>query len=313
MSARLVAVDALRGGALIAMIVYHLAWDLSFLGLVEVDIAAEPGWSVFARLVAASFLILVGVSLELARRGGASWRRRLRRIALIALAAAAVSLATHIALPGQGVSFGILHCIALSSLIAGALHRLPSWLLALGAAAAWLAPGMLASPMFNAPAWLWLGLSTEVPPAPDYVPLLPWFAAVLAGMLIGRRLPDHPADRLPPMLGPLAAMGRRSLAIYLLHQPVLLGLIFAWLWLSPPGPADSLRAACEAAGADKLACEAYRACMLRELGGGPTPLLGPAARRVEAEDGPLWDAAAANCRAKAGIGESPAPRPPPGG
>jgi uncharacterized membrane protein len=313
MSARIGAVDALRGGALIAMMAYHLAWDLSFLGLVEVDIAAQPAWGVFARLIAASFLILVGVSLELARRGAVPWPRRLRRIAILALAAAAVSLATHIALPGEGVSFGILHCIALSSLIAGPLHRLPSWLLALGAAAALLAPGMLASPMFNAPGWLWFGLSTEVPPAPDYVPLLPWFAAVMAGMLIGRRLPDHPAGRLPPVLGPLAAMGRRSLAIYLLHQPVLLGLIFAWLWFFPPGPADPLRAACEAAGADKAACEVYRACMLRQLGGGTTPLLGPAARVVEAEEGPRWDAAAVGCRAEAGIGESPPPRQPPGG
>lgn len=301
MTTRLAAVDALRGAALVAMISYHAAWDLSFLGFIATDVATHPGWSTFARVIAASFLLLVGVSLVLAERAGTTPRRALRRIGVIAAAAAAVSAATYAFLPGQGVYFGILHCIALSSLIGLALRRLPGWLLAAAAPFVLAAPWLLASPAFDAPWWYWLGLSTEVPHAPDYVPLLPWFAAVLAGMAIGRALPATPAPRgAPPLpVRALAAMGRRSLAIYLLHQPVLLGLLFGWLWLTPPDDTALLRAECEAAGWDKPACDAFIRCMVRRLGAGDSPLLGPQARPPEAEDGRRWDAAAEACRIEA--------------
>ena len=177
MTSRLAAVDALRGAALVAMIVYHAAWDLSFLGFITTNVATHPGWATFARVIAASFLLLVGVSLVLAHRAGAATRRVLRRIGIIAVAAAAVSAATYAFLPGQGVYFGILHCIALSSLIGMALHRLPTWLLAAAVPVVLALPWLFASPLFDAPWWYWLGLSTAVPTAPDYVPLLPWFVA----------------------------------------------------------------------------------------------------------------------------------------
>jgi len=327
---RLAAVDALRGAALVAMIVYHAAWDLSFLGLIATDVAAHPGWAAFARAIAASFLLLVGVSLVLARRAGATPGRALRRIAVIAAAAAAVSAATYAFLPGQGVYFGILHNIALSSLVGGALHRLPTWLLAAAAPAVLALPWLAASPLFDSPWWYWLGLSTEVPPAPDYVPLLPWFAAVLAGMAIGRALPDAAASPAPPPVralerfpqerkplqpfftsiftptavfsrvrSALAAMGRRSLAVYLLHQPVLLGLLFGWLWLVPPDETAFLRLDCDAAGWSAAACDAYVGCMVRRLGEGDAPLLGPRAKPPDAADAPRWDAAVAACRAEA--------------
>jgi uncharacterized membrane protein len=296
---RLAAVDALRGAALVAMIVYHAAWDLSFLGFITTDVATHPGWAGFARTIAAAFLLLVGVSLVLARRAGATLRRVLRRIFIIAAAAAAVSAATYAFLPGQGVYFGILHCIALSSLLGTALHRLPTWLLAAAVPAVLVLPWLFASPAFDAPWWYWLGLSTEVPPAPDYVPLLPWFAAVLAGMAIGRALPE-PAPRTAPLpIRALAAMGRRSLAIYLLHQPVLLGLLFAWLWLVPPDGTAFLRLDCDAAGWSRAACDDYVGCMQRRLGEGDAPLLGPRAKPLDAADAPRWDAAVEACRAEA--------------
>jgi uncharacterized membrane protein len=297
---RLVAVDALRGAALVAMIVYHAAWDLSFLGLIATDVATHPGWAAFARAIAASFLLLVGVSLVLARRAGGTTGRALRRIAVIAAAAALVSAATYGFLPGQGVFFGILHCIALSSLLGLALHRLPSPALAALVPVALALPWLFASPLFDSPWWYWLGLSTEVPPAPDYVPLLPWFAAVPAGMAIGRALPDAAPSPAPLPVRALAAMGRRSLAIYLLHQPVLLGILFGWLWLVPPDEAAFLRLDCDAAGWSGAACDAYVACMRRQLGEGEAPLLGPRAKPPDAADAPRWDAAMAACRAEAG-------------
>jgi uncharacterized membrane protein len=76
--------------------------------------------------------------------------------------------------------------------------------------------------------WLWLGLGRTIPPMIDYEPVLPWVAPVLAGIAIGRLgtslWPRLARVRLP---GWLTWPGRHSLAIYLVHQPVLMGGV--WL------------------------------------------------------------------------------------
>lgn len=229
---RLLGLDVARGAALVAMIAYHVAWDLSLLGLIPVDVALAPGWRHVAQGIAACFLLIAGISLSLAARAGVALWRSLRRIGVLTAAAGVVSAATYAVFPGQGVYFGILHCIALASLLALPLRRAPAPLLLALAVLVLLAPLLWTSSWFDSWAWYWLGLSPSVPPAPDYVPLLPWSAAVLAGMAIGRWLPAPRRVAAPsPAVALLAAAGRRSLVIYLLHQPVLLGLLFGVAWL----------------------------------------------------------------------------------
>ena len=118
-------VDAARGAALVAMAVYHLGWDLSFLGLVVTDVIAHPVWRALGRATAASFLFLVGVGLVLGHGGGLRARAFLRRLAIVAGAAALVSVATRFAFPNDWVYFGILHCIAVASVIALPFVRAP--------------------------------------------------------------------------------------------------------------------------------------------------------------------------------------------
>ena len=103
------------------MVVYHTAWDLSFLGLIDTNVIGSPGWSLFARSIAASFLTLVGVGLVLAHGGGMRWRPFFRRLGTIAGAALAITLATRVVFPETYVTFGILHCIAAASVLALAM------------------------------------------------------------------------------------------------------------------------------------------------------------------------------------------------
>ena len=60
---RIEAIDLARGIALVAMAVYHFTWDLEFFGYLEPRTTAVGGWKLFARVIASSFLFLVGVSL----------------------------------------------------------------------------------------------------------------------------------------------------------------------------------------------------------------------------------------------------------
>src|SRR4051812_6361479 len=122
---RIEAVDAARGAALLAMAVYHFSWDLSFFQLIDTPVGTDPAWKWFARAIAGSFLFLVGVSLVLGHGERIRWRAFIRRVAMIAAAAAAVTVVTYFAFPGSYIFFGILHCIALSSGLGMPFLRLP--------------------------------------------------------------------------------------------------------------------------------------------------------------------------------------------
>jgi uncharacterized membrane protein len=240
-AARLPWIDAWRGVAILAMIVYHFSWDLRHFGFIAADVAGGLGWIVFARLIAGSFLFLVGVSLVLATRSGIDWRKFSRRLAIVAVSAAAVTAATYFAFPESYVFFGILHHIAVASLLGLAFLRLPLGLVAAASAACFLAPVYFSAPLFDAPALVWIGLGVEPVRSNDFVPLFPWFGVVLAG-IVAARLALAPAPRgllkwfRRPAPRPLLFAGRYSLAIYLIHQPLLFGLAAGAATLFPPAP-----------------------------------------------------------------------------
>lgn len=269
-------IDVARGAALVAMAIYHFTWDLEFFGYIEPGTTAEGGWKLFARAIASSFLFLVGLSLVLAHARGIRWQPFFWRLAMVALAAAAISLVTWFAVPGGFIFFGILHQIALGSLIGLAFLRLP-WLVVLAAAvAAIAAPHYLRSAAFDAPVWWWIGLSSADPPSNDYVPVFPWTGAVLAGMAVAKlagglgllaALASVPTGR---RAAPLVFAGRHSLAVYLIHQPVLIGAIWLFALLVPPPAqtASGFMGACTTTcmeTRDGDFCPRYCACVLERL------------------------------------------------
>ncbi|HWT29564.1 MAG TPA: heparan-alpha-glucosaminide N-acetyltransferase [Propylenella sp.] len=238
--ARLPWIDALRGVAILAMIVYHFAWDLHFFGFIAADVTGALGWRAFARSIAGSFLALVGISLVLATRHGLDGRRFLRRLAIIAAAAAAVTAATYVAMPDAYVFFGILHAIAVSSVLGLAFVHAPVLIVIAAALFCFAAPALLSGPVFDAPPLLWLGLSTYIPRSNDYVPVFPWFGVVLVGIAVARLLLHFRPGWLHLLARPAAPSlvwaGRHSLAIYLLHQPILIGLVYLVAQIAPPTP-----------------------------------------------------------------------------
>ena len=274
---RIQSIDLARGAALVAMAIYHFTWDLEFFGYVDPGMTAQGGWKLFARCIASSFLFLVGVSLVLGHGKGIRWPSFLRRFATVAGAALAISVVTYLAVPGGFIFFGILHQIALASLLGLLFLRVPAVAILAVAAAVVAAPAFLRSPFFDHPAWWWVGLSTVNPRSNDYVPLFPWFGAVLAGMTAARfaqgtgllnQLADIPLGKWSR---PLVFAGQHSLAVYLIHQPVLIGLVWLFAFVSPASVETShvsLRNACERTCAETRSeefCAAYCACMLDRL------------------------------------------------
>jgi uncharacterized membrane protein len=233
---RLLGLDLARTAALAAMVAYHFTYDLDIFGLIPRGTATSGWFWWHARLTAGSFIFLAGVSLWLAHGQGIRWPAFWRRFGKIAAAALLVTVVTHFALPGLTIFYGILHSIAVSSLLGLAVLRLPALLtLALAAAMAAL-PYAFTHPAFDG-LMVWTGLGPTRPVTADFLPLFPWAAPLLAGVAAGRlasRFALWPALDLPstPTLRTLAWPGRHSLAIYLIHQPVLIGGLTAWLWLT---------------------------------------------------------------------------------
>lgn len=229
---RILLVDQARSLALLGMVIYHFCFDLELFGYLSPGTSFQGPLRGLAISVASSFLFLAGVSLILAHGDGVCWRGFWRRLAILIGAAALVSLATFFMFPQSFVYFGILHAIALFSLVGLTLIRLPALLLALAAVAAFWAPDLLRSEVFAAQIWHWTGLAPMPRPSVDFIPLFPWVSALLAGMATAKSAAatgiwaSLASDSSTGFARSLAWPGQHSLAIYLVHQPVLLGLIW---------------------------------------------------------------------------------------
>lgn len=276
---RVDAVDCARGVALIGMALYHLSWDLADYRLVSPMLPFSPPMRLFSHVVAGAFLALVGVSLALAHRNRLNLPAFWRRLAVVGGAAALVTGASLVFAPSAPIWFGILHCIAVASLLAGPFVEAPAFVSLLIGAIAIAIPFVVHSKLFDRPALLWLGLGDALPNTLDWRPLLPWAGVVFLGLGLAR-LPGAMVRLASPKRwratsGPARALcfvGRHSLPIYLVHQPILIGLVAGVAALgvvpaAPPPKPDysafltSCRRACVAGGRTAADCEGSCRCV----------------------------------------------------
>jgi uncharacterized membrane protein len=230
-------VDAARGVAIIMMIVYHSTYDLDTLG--GYDVQSTTGqWALFADVTAGLFLFLVGVSLAISRArttltGWSLFRKYLAR-GLRILVYAVVLTFVFLALGMGVVAFGILHLIGISIILAYPFLRLRFTNLVLGAIIFVAGQYILAQGLDSQSIWLLpFGIVPEGVIMPDYRPLLPWFGVVLIGLFFGNLVygdggrPAVTEDEAPLPARPLLPLGRNSLFIYLIHQPIIIALLAA--------------------------------------------------------------------------------------
>jgi uncharacterized membrane protein len=272
-------VDLARGAAIVAMVIYHLAWDLSYYRLIETDVSTHSVWVAFARGVLSSFLLLAGFGLVLGHGEGIRWRAFWRREAIVIGAAALVSLGTWLAFGPALAWFGVLHAIALASLIALPFLRV-HWGVTLLVAAIFIVPPRLVRfDAFN-DMWLsWIGFWTFAPQSADLVPVFPWTGVLLLGVAGGvvflqSSLKEKAATVTlkGAAMRTLARAGRWSLLIYLLHQPLLHAVLYPLAAFVVPqtvfAEGDFVAAcesSCELGGGEAGFCTRYCACALDQI------------------------------------------------
>lgn len=229
--------DALRGLAMVWMAAYHFGFDLNHFGLLQPRQSphSDALWVAHRTAILSLFLFCAGLSTAVAQDAGQGAVRFWRRWAQVAGCAVLVSVGSALVFPRSWIAFGVLHGMALMLLLARPAARLGALLWPL-AAAGLLLPALWRHELFNSPWLSWTGLVTRKPVTEDYVPLLPWFGVMLAGVAAGQWLLAHrraqAAGGLPRALQPLAVLGRWSLSFYMLHQPVFFGVLMLWtaLW-----------------------------------------------------------------------------------
>jgi len=235
-SGRFWEIDFLRGSAVVMMVVFHAVFDLAYLGILDIRVSFGP-WRFLAICTATLFLFLVGLSLTIssARAGDELDRRAfrlkfIRRGVGIFMLGLLITLVTLLLVPGAPVLFGILHLIGVSVMLAPLY--LPYKKANLVAGLALLAAGAAVRTVTGPEYLLWLGIHPAAFSSLDYTPLVPWLGVVLMGVFTGKVL--YPRGRRKFNIPDISFLGRReicflgrhSLIIYLVHQPVILLVIF---------------------------------------------------------------------------------------
>jgi len=239
-------VDFSRGIGIVMMIASNFITDLQFF---ENYNAHEIFWKVFAVVTASIFLLLVGISLNLSYAKSKDFKKYLKRGAFIFGLGLIITLITFFFIPHDYIRFGVLHLIGLSIILAYPFLKLDKrFSLVLGAILVFMG-FLVKNIVLNSNFLLWIGFRTADFVSVDYFPLLPWFGVVLIGLFLGKWLyPDGVCRfKVPDLtkianqqflewknarhffirfIKPISWLGKHSLVIYFIHQPILLGMLY---------------------------------------------------------------------------------------
>ena len=209
--------DSLRATALVMMLVLNFVTDLNHFGIMNTETGDQWWW--MARIAASLFVGISGVSYFLAHRLEYDFTKTSGRTQRLIFWAFVITIITYIFEPSAYVRFGVLHLLALASIVAFPVARKPEFALGIGLI-------LLIIPLSSNSNLVWLGLRETGFLAVDYFPLNPWLGIFFIGLAL--------ASRIYPEGKPLTEIqwpekwlwfGRNTLTIYVIHQPILIGLL----------------------------------------------------------------------------------------
>lgn len=213
-------VDHWRAVAIILMIFFHFCFDLDVFGYIDINVQEDLFWWFLPRLIVFMFMMAVGVSLRLVHKNGLRLKKFWPRFVQLIFFAITITITTYFLFPKSWVYFGTLHCIAVCSVLALPFIQSPKLSGILG-----LLITIPALFCLNYPFPKMAHISM------DYIPVLPWFGYVLLGIFIESKnwdkmsYPRFKGDRI------LDFMGAHGLFIYVVHQPIMYGLIYGFYLL----------------------------------------------------------------------------------
>lgn len=228
--------DVIRGITLISMICYHGAWDIVYIAGHDWPFYHTHGAFVWQQSICWTFILLSGFCMNLSVH---RWRRGL----LVSACGVLVTAVTLVFLPEDRVVFGVLTFIGAAMLFTALLYeelmRIPAvigillngylfWMFR------WINAGYLQvwknvditlpASLYQGYPLTFFGFTDPSFYSTDYFSFFPWIFLFLTGLFLGklcRGRDGRPWRVFYWNIPPLSFLGRHSLLIYLLHQPVL--------------------------------------------------------------------------------------------
>ena len=236
-SSRYREIDFLRGLAVVLMVIFNYAFTLAYFQIYAVA-GGWLFWFLFPRIIASIFIFLAGVSFTLSysriskKSGSYIYKKYFIRGAKIFLLGLLITAATWIFVPQGAIIFGILHLIGISIIIAPLFRNFKRANLFLGLL--FIIIGIYLQNFTIQNLWLsWLGLIPKNFYTFDYFPIFPWFGVILLGIFAGNTLYANGKRRFQIRdfssampINFFQKLGRNSLLIYLLHQPILIAVLY---------------------------------------------------------------------------------------
>ena len=235
-------IDGLRAIAVFAMIVYHFAWDLGFFNLVDPLVVNSGWWKTFAVSIGSSFLFLSGISFYLSSYRGLNFRKFFKRFLTLISAALIVSLGTYQADANTFVFFGILHLLSACTLLGLLIYQLPSVLIILIGLFIIVFEPYLISDFYEPKYLAWTGLYAGSTGSVDFYGFIPWSSSYIFGLGFSKVIFKIKGNGIwtnnflfsdkrenSVFIKAFFWMGRNSLLIYLIHQPILIAIIYTYM------------------------------------------------------------------------------------
>jgi uncharacterized membrane protein len=228
---RLWEVDSLRGIAVVLMMIFNYSFALSFLDIYTVN-GGFYYWYVFPRFVGAMFVSISGLSLTLfygriENKKDVHKKFFFRGVKIFGLGLL-ITIVTFLVFPDSFIVFGVLHLIGFSIIFGQFFVKFERLNLLLGIVI--IASGIyLQNFTFDFSWFLWLGFIPKNFFTLDYFPIMPWFGFSLLGISFGNILYSNIERKFKIrdfsnafIVKVLSFLGRNSLVVYLLHQPLLM-------------------------------------------------------------------------------------------
>ncbi|MFC4699618.1 heparan-alpha-glucosaminide N-acetyltransferase [Glaciecola siphonariae] len=225
-SQRNITLDMTRTLAIVLMVIFHFIYDLKLFGWIDWDIPDGQGWQQFRWVIVSLFFLALGSSLHFAYASSINYSKFLKRVLQISAGALLISIASYIAIPSNWIFFGVLHFLALASIICVGFANWPKLSFIIG-----ISFFILAASDVLISRWPFHLLFDGLPDyTNDFVAPVPWLGMVFLGISLGHTqwLKRDPLQgKINPAVLRFAVWpGQHGLMIYLLHQPIMIALLY---------------------------------------------------------------------------------------
>ncbi|MFA7298062.1 MAG: heparan-alpha-glucosaminide N-acetyltransferase [Candidatus Absconditabacterales bacterium] len=223
---RITELDFLRGIALILMIYFHLIWSMKEMFGYDVSYAFGINFYI-GKISAILFILISGIVYSFGRFN-------LKRFLLLAGIAIIISVATYFYSDATFIKFGIIHFFALSSLVALLFSKSNKYLSILIGIGIIVAGFRINTIHMNSDYLFFVGIVSKSFQSADFYPLIPWFGIYLIGMGLSKIFYTTKQNVFGKTLhfAPIDFVGRNTLIIYLIHQPIIIGILYVIKLLS---------------------------------------------------------------------------------